>query len=60
LVTEDVYARATALLSQLQSDLDAIASAAPDSRDRRRAITAYTSTYASLGRLRLDAAPSPL
>jgi hypothetical protein len=46
--------QATELVRQLRQDLDAIAAADPDSLARRRAITQYTSTYAALGRLRLQ------
>jgi hypothetical protein len=50
------FDRASRLLAQLLVDLNAIEAADPDSFARSRAITQYTTTYAALGRVRLEAA----
>lgn len=49
-VIDDGYLRTSRLIKQLEADLDAIAAAQPGSEEHRKAITAYTSTYAKLGR----------
>jgi hypothetical protein len=49
-VIDDGYREAARLIRQLQDDLDAIKSAQPGSETHRKAITAYTATYARLGR----------
>lgn len=47
---DDGYLKASRLIAQLRSDLDAIHEAQPGSEDHRKAITAYTATFARLGR----------
>ena len=47
---DDGYREAARLIRQLQTDLEAIRSAQPGSEAHRKAITAYTATYARLGR----------
>lgn len=49
-VIDDGYRQAAKLIEQLKDDLDRIAAAQPGSADHRKAITAYTATYAKLGR----------
>jgi hypothetical protein len=49
-VIDDGYREAARLIQQLQADLDAIRAAQPGSETHRKAITAYTATYARLGR----------
>jgi hypothetical protein len=49
-VIDDGYQVAARLLQQLQVDLEAIKAAQPGSETHRKAITAYTATYARLGR----------
>jgi hypothetical protein len=49
-VIDDGYREAARLITQLKEDLEAIKSAQPGSGAHRRAITAYTATYARLGR----------
>lgn len=48
------FDRATALLEQLQVDLEAIAASDPDTSARGRAITRYTTTFAALGRVKVE------
>lgn len=50
LVIDDGYREAARLLKQLEADLEAIKAAQPGSETHRKAITAYTATYARLGR----------
>lgn len=47
---DDGFRQVARLIEQLRADLDKIAAAEPGSADHRKAITAYTSTYAKLGR----------
>jgi hypothetical protein len=49
-VIDDGYLQAGRLIKQLAVDLDAIAASQPGSEAHRKAITAYTATYARLGR----------
>jgi hypothetical protein len=49
-VIDDGYRDAATLIKQLQENLDAIKAAQPGSETHRKAITAYTATYARLGR----------
>jgi hypothetical protein len=49
-VIDDGYRDAAKLIKQLQDDLDAIRNSQPGSETHRKAITAYTATYAKLGR----------
>jgi hypothetical protein len=49
-VIDDGYRDAAQLIKQLQEDLEAIRVAQPGSETHRKAITAYTATYARLGR----------
>jgi hypothetical protein len=61
LVIDDGYREAARLIRQLQGDLDTIRSAQPGSEAHRKAITAYTATYARLGRIAYTKhAPFPL
>lgn len=47
---DDGYLKASRLIKQLSADLDAIRDAQPGSEGHRKAITAYTATFARLGR----------
>ena len=49
MVIDDGYRQVLRLIEQLRSDLERIAAAEPGSAEHRKAITAYTSTYAKLG-----------
>jgi hypothetical protein len=49
-VIDDGFLQASRLIQQLAADLKAIAEAEPGSEAHRKAITAYTSTFARLGR----------
>lgn len=49
-VIDDGYLKAKRLIQQLAADLDAIHEAEPGSEAHRKAITAYTATFARLGR----------
>jgi hypothetical protein len=48
---DDGYREAARLIDQLHRDLDAISASQPGSETHRKAITAYTTTYARLGRV---------
>ncbi len=47
---DDGFRKTARLIEQLRADLDRIADAEPGSAEHRKAITAYTTTYAKLGR----------
>jgi hypothetical protein len=49
-VIDDGYREASRLIHQLQDDLEKIHTSQPGSEAHRKAITAYTATYARLGR----------
>jgi hypothetical protein len=49
-VIDDGYRKAARLIQQLSADLDAIRDAQPGSEEHRKAITAFTATFARLGR----------
>lgn len=49
-VIDDGYRQVVRLIDQLRADLQRIADAEPGSAAHRKAITAYTATYAKLGR----------
>lgn len=60
-VIDDGYREAARLIKQLQDDLEGIKAAQPGSETHRKAITAYTATYARLGRTSYTKhAPFPL
>lgn len=50
MVIDDGYLKTSQLIKQLGADLDAIREAQPGSEAHRKAITAYTATFARLGR----------